>query len=259
MQPSPAHAVDPTPELRSRRRAAPVLVALATCGALLAGCGSGDGTPTTTSTSTTEPASQFGSSMGVSDGTVADVAALGDGPPPDTTWSVPVGVSVCGRFVDLPADTSPDDAAPADTAPENTAPDAPAPAQVTAAPGRASLRGGGERVPTLGDYADAAGIELGAGRLTLPEGTSPAEMDSVDPPLAIAGAELRSGADCGPTTAEVQVWVYSEDAVRTGDGILVLTQDLANVPFSQEGMAVVIALSPESSLPTLPPSALTGG
>ena len=42
------------------------------------------------------------------------------------------------------------------------------------------------------------------------------------------------------------------------DGILVLTQDLANVPFSQEGMAVVIAFSPESSLPTLPPSALTG-
>lgn len=231
-----------------------MLVSLATCGALLAGCGGGDDAPTTTTTSTTEPASQFGSSMGVSDGTVADVAALGDGPPPDATWSVPVGVSVCGRFVDLPSDTAPDD-----TEPDGTAPDDTPPAQVTAAPGRASLRGGGERAPTLGDYADAAGIELGAGRLTLPDGTSPAEIDSVEPPLAIAGAELRSGADCGPTPAEVQVWVYSEDAVRTGDGILVLTQDLANVPFSEEGMAVVIALSPESSLPTLPPSALTGG
>lgn len=247
MQTSPA--VDPTPVRRTRRRAAPALVALATCGALLAGCGSGDDSSASTSTSTTEPASQFGSSMGVSDGTVADVAALGDGPPPGATWSVPVGVSVCGRFVDLPSDQTPDDTAPDDTAPT----------PVTAAPGRASLRGDGDRVPTLGDYAEAAGIELGAGRLGLPQGTSPAEIDSVDPPLAIAGAELRSGVDCGSTPAEVQVWVYSEDAVRTGDGILVVTQDLANVPFSQEGMAVVIAFSPESSLPTLPPSALTGG
>jgi hypothetical protein len=210
--------------------------------AVLAACGGGSD-PTTTTTSTTEPASQFGSSMGVVDGTVDDVAALGDGPPADATWSVPVGVSVCGRFVDVPSGDEADAGG----------------GTVTAVPGRAEVRGGGDAVPTLGDYAEAAGLELGAGRLGLPEGTSPAEIDSVEPPMVIAGNSFRSGDDCGPTPAEVQVWVYSEEAVRTGDGILVLTQDLANVPFSQEGMAVVIALSPESSLPTLPPSALTGG
>ena len=38
----------------------------------------------------------------------------------------------------------------------------------------------------------------------------------------------------------------------------VMTQDLANIPFSEEGMAMVIAFTPESSLPTLPPSAMGG-
>jgi hypothetical protein len=52
--------------------------------------------------------------------------------------------------------------------------------------------------------------------------------------------------------------VYSTDARESGDGILVVTQDLANVPFSQDGMAVVVAFTPESSLPTLPPSAMGG-
>ena len=67
-----------------------------------------------------------------------------------------------------------------------------------------------------------------------------------------------TGDTCGETKGEVQVWVYSADARTSGDGILVVTQDLGNVPFSEEGMAMVIAFTPESSLPTLPPSAMGG-
>lgn len=208
---------------------------------VLAGCGGDDtgDTAASASTSTTEPASQYGSSMGVTPGDVADVAALGDGPAAGEVWEVPVGLSVCGRFVDLPAG-----------APEGG---------VTAGAFSATVEGGGEATPTVGDLAGSAGMELGAGRLTLPEGIVPPELDNTDPPTPIAGASFASGDLCGQTPGEVQVWVYSEDARRTGDGILVVTQDPGNVPFVQENMAIVIAFAPESSLPTLPPSALTTG
>lgn len=204
---------------------------------LIAGCSGGDdGDETTT---TTEPASQFGSSMGATSGDVADVAAFGDGPTTGTTWQVPVGLSVCGRFVDVPAGTAVNG--------------------VTAGPVSATVLGAasGEE-PTLGDFAESAGLQLSAGRLGLPEDIVPPELDNTDPPTRIAGATLATGDSCGDTPAEVQVWVYSADARESGDGILILTQDLANIPFSEEGMAMVIAVAPESSLPTLPPAALGG-
>jgi hypothetical protein len=206
--------------------------------ALVTGCGGGDSADPTTTT-TTEPASQYGSSMGTESGDVADVAALGDGPADGTVWEVPVGLSICGRFVDVP---------PGETV-----------NGVTAGPVTATVAGGaGEDAPTLGDFAASAGIGLGAGRLTLPADIVPAELDNTEPPTPIAGATLATGDTCGETVGEVQVWVYSADARTTGDGILVVTQDLANVPFAEEGMAMVIAFTPESSLPTLPPSAMGG-
>lgn len=204
---------------------------------MLTGCGGDDAAVTTTTT--TEAASQFGSSMGTESGDVADVAALGDGPADGQVWQVPVGLSICGRFVDMPAGDAVDG--------------------VTAGPVTATVTGEDtDRSPTLGDLADSAGIGLEPGRLTLPADIVPSELDNTDPPTQIAGTTLSTGDTCGETPAEVQVWVYSTDARTTGDGILVVTQDLANIPFSQEGMAVVIAFTPDSSLPTLPPSALGG-
>jgi hypothetical protein len=221
-------------------RTARLLLTASICAVALAGCGGDDGTgDRSPATSTTEPASQYGSSMGVTPGDVADVAALGDGPADGEVWEVPVGLSVCGRFVDLPTGDPV--------------------GGVTAGAFRATVEGGGAATPPVGDLADSAGIELGAGRLTLPEGIVPPELDNTDPPTPIAGASLATGDLCGQTPGEVQVWVYSEDARESGDGILVVTQDVGNVPFVQEGMAMVIAFTPESSLPTLPPSALATG
>lgn len=222
-------------------RIARLLAAASILALALAACGGDDAgdTAASASTSTTEPASQYGSSMGVTPGDVADVAALGDGPADGEVWEVPVGLSVCGRFVDLPTGDPV--------------------GGVTAGAFSATVEGGGAATPTVGDLADSAGIELGAGRLTLPEGIVPPELDNTDPPTPIAGASFATGDLCGQTPGEVQVWVYSEDARESGDGILVVTQDVGNVPFVQEGMAMVIAFTPESSLPTLPPSALATG
>ncbi len=201
---------------------------------LLSSCGGGESAEQTTTTD--EPASQFGSSMGTQSGDVADVAALGDGPGDGEVWQVPMGVSVCGRFVDV-----------AQGAPVGS---------VTAGPAFATVTGTGGVTPTLADFVESAGIDLAAGRLTMPDDVVPPVMDNTDPPTQLAGATFASGDMCGDVTGEVQVWVYSADARRTGDGILVVTQDLGNIPFSDPDMAMVVAFTPESSLPTLPPSAM---
>jgi hypothetical protein len=232
----------PTPRASPVRRRALLATSTLVVLALGACSGSEDAERTEGSTvapSTTEPASQFGSSMGVSRVDVAEVEALGDGPGPGEEWSVPMGVSICGRFVDVPAGEQVDG--------------------VVGDAGMATVTGGeGGATPTVGDYAASVGIELEAGRLTLPSGVTPPELDNTEPPTPVAGATFRTGDTCSDTTAEVQVWVYSAEAARTGDGIMVVTQNPAAVPFAQDGMAMVIALSPESSLPTLPPSALAG-
>ena len=180
--------------------------------------------------------------MGTQSGTVADVAALGDGPAADASWTVPVGVSICGRFVDVPAG---------------------APVDGVSSDGAFALvtDPGGDELPTVGAFAESAGVTLAAGRLTMPDAVVPPVFDDTDPATQVAGATFATGDTCGgvagEVTGEVQVWVYSGDARRTGDGILVVTQDLGNIPFADPEMAVVIAFTPESSLPTLPPSAPT--
>lgn len=223
------------------RRPAALIAVLAS---LLIGACSSEQATTEDSPTTTTSASQFGSSMGVIDGTAADVAALGDGPPPGETWSVPVGLNVCGRFIE-PIAASGDAGGPTISATDR---------------GEVELTAGADgRVPTLGDYAELVGIELAAGAVTFPATAEPAVLDSTDPPTAVAGATLRDGDRCGGTAGAVQVWVYSAAARDSGDGILVVTKDTAAVPFAEQGMAVVISFSPESSLPTLPPSALSAG
>lgn len=232
----------PTPRTSPVRRRTLIVFSTLALLALGACSGSDDADETdgsTAASSTTEPASQFGSSMGVTRVDVAEVAALGDGPAPGEEWSVPMGVSICGRFIDLP-----------DGEPVNG---------VRGDAGAATVTGTDDAtMPTVGDYATSVGIELEAGRLSLPNDVTPPELDNTDPPTPVAGATFRTGDTCGDTTAEVQVWVYSEEAARTGDGIMVVTQNPAAVPYAEDGMAMVIALSPESSLPTLPPSAFAG-
>jgi hypothetical protein len=216
-----------------------LLLAALVAATLLAACSGCFFFNDTATTETTEPASQFGSSMGTQRGDVADVADLGDGPADGAVWEIPVGLSICGRFVDVPAGD--------------------AVHGVTAGPVSATVTGGvDDEPPTVGDFAESAGIGLEAGRLTMPDDIVPAELDNTDPPTPLAGTTFATGDLCGETAGEVQVWVYSTDARESGDGILVVTQDLANVPFAQEGMAVVVAFTPESSLPTLPPSAMGG-
>lgn len=186
---------------------------------------------------TEDPAPKYGSSMGTESGDVADVAALGGGPTEGAVWQVPVGISICGRFVDVP------------TGEERNG--------VTAGPASTTVTGSGSAdPPTLGDFAESAGIALTAGSMTMPGGIEPQELDNTDPPTRLAGAEFSTGDTCGESRGEVQAWVYSTEARASGKGILIVTHDLAEVPFAEEGMAIVLAFSPESSLPTLPPSAL---
>lgn len=223
---------------------APVLALVASCG--------GDDEPAATSTTTTAAAAEGGDhsghgtsgNMGIEAGTVADVAALGAGPEVGDRWEIPVGLNICGRFVEAPTGGPVDgvSAAPG--------------AKAVVEPTDEATAGHGA---TLGSYAAAAGVTLSTGRIELPDGIVPSEIEVEDTDVALDGAEFSTGDRCGSTAAEVQVWVYSTDAVTTGEGILTIVEDPERVPFVQEGMAVVIALTPESSLPTLPPSALDLG
>ena len=124
---------------------------------LAAACGGEEAEPP----DTTEPASQFGSSMGTQSGTVADVAAFGDGPAADATWTVPVGVSICGRFVDVPAGPPVDGVSPDGAFALVTDP-------------------AGDELPTVGAFARSAGVTLAAGRLTIPDTVVPPAFDDTD-------------------------------------------------------------------------------
>jgi hypothetical protein len=210
------------------------------CALLLfaAGCGGDDDDTTATATKRPVVAGPGPSE----EATVDDVEVLGPGPSPGQRWEIPVGLAVCGRFVEPPT------GGPVDG--------------VTAAPGGIAVvepvdEASAGRAATLGGYAAAAGISLGTDEITLPGAVVPAELD-LDGAEAGAGGTLtlRTGTSCGTTPAAVQVWVYSADAAVSGEDVLTVVTDPHRIPFAEEGMAIVIALAPESSLPTLPPSAL---
>jgi len=76
--------------------------------------------------------------------------------------------------------------------------------------------------------------------------------------LPVAGATFVTGQKCGTVPAEVQLWVYTRDAANTGNAVRQVVTNPQDVPVVEDGMAFVIAFSPASSLPTLPPSALAG-
>jgi len=214
------------------------IVALTALGACSSDDTSSDAPASTSSTSTTA-ASQFGSSMGVEEVAADAVSELGDGPATGETWTIPVGLSICGRFIEPLTGTH---------------------GAVTAqADGTVTVTGDGDATPTVGDLAEATGIVLEQGSITMPSNAAPAELDSTDPPTPVAGATLSDGDSCGTSDGAVEIWVYSAAATESGDGIMVVTDDPAAVPFAEDGMSIVVAFAPESSLPTLPPSALARG
>lgn len=179
---------------------------------------------------------------------VDEVADLGPGPDVGERWSGLLGLNVCGRFLDPP---------PAVTTPKA--------GFSTAGDGTFELapesEGDAGHAATVGGLAELADIRIATGEIHLPGTTEPPVVD-LGPAgedlsdVQVAGATLRTGDACGESArGEVQLWVFDRDAVDTGDVVRVVT-DPQDVPVVEDGMAFVIAFSPESSLPTLPPSAL---
>lgn len=192
--------------------------------------------------------SELGSSMEPPTFSVEDVAALGPGPRVGDRWKGLLGLNVCGRFLEPPTAATPASGG-FSTAGNGT---------FELAPGQEADAG---HSATVGDLAELVGIEVSTGELRLPSGTQPTSIDlgpagTDDSDVDVAGAVLRTGDACGESArGEVQLWVYDRAAVDSGDVVRVVT-DPQDVPIVEDGMALVIAFSPESSLPTLPPSAL---
>jgi len=238
---------------RTRHRVSTALVSIAAVilgTALTAtGCGGGDTASTTTrEETTTTAASHYGThgAMAPEVATVADIAAMGPGPAVGETFDGFVGLDVCGRFLELPEE---------------------APEELTRSTGMTFTSQGRFSVTpptaevaahhvTVADLARALGVELTGGKLVFGPDVQPPQIEAAGTTLQLAGATFGPKATCGDTPAELQLWVYTADAVATGNGVRKVLDDPHDVPIVEDGMAFVITVTPESSLPTLPPSAL---
>jgi hypothetical protein len=181
--------------------------------------------------------------------TVAELSALGPGPAAGETFRGHLGLNVCGRFLAPPAASGPEDGSAASGITTDGG------GSFTVTPPTDDVAGAHA---TIGALASQAGIELGSGTVGFPATTSPGQIDVGGTSIAVAGRTFGDGVACGSTPAEVQLWVYTADAVRTGDAVRTVLVDPQDAPIVEDGMAFVIAVTPESSLPTLPPSAIIG-
>jgi hypothetical protein len=215
----------------------------------LAGCSSDD----SASPSTTAGAAHgdhggggtYGSSMAPETVSVAKVADLGPGPRVGDTWTGTVGLNVCGRFLEPPTAAGP----PVDgVGTDGTG-------HFTVAPATEAQAG---HAATVGKLLQQTGITMSTGSLSLPDSTRPATIEEGNGIQQVAGATFGTGQMCGTTPAEVQLWIYTKDAADTGTAVRQVVTDPQDVPVVEDGMVFVVAFSPESSLPTLPPSALAG-
>jgi len=233
--------------LTTPRRSVPAL--LAAVALLLTGCGGDDegrGTPAREPDDAPSTTSPYGGHAHHGMGelsSVEDAAAIGPGPSVGDRWEIPVGISVCGQFIEAP------EGGPVDGVSATKGGKAVVEPTDEAATGHAA---------TLGSYAEAIGATLRTGVLRLPADVVPTEIEVGDEDIALGGHTFRTGDMCGTTPGAVQAWVYSADAVSSGKGILTVVTDPDRIPFAEDGMALVIAFAPDSSLPTLPPSAVIG-
>lgn len=241
----------------SRRHATWVTTVAVVAAAALttAGCAGSDSPSAATVGSsardaTTTTKSPYGSHAGMAPktATVADVAKLGSGPSVGEAFHGFVGLDVCGRFLELPVARTVDPAPTTDGI--SLSPDG----RFTVSPTDEAAAG---HAATVGGLARLMGVELSGATVELTPDFEPARTEVAGASIELAGATFGPDARCGDTKAQVELWVYPADAVRTGDGLVKVVDDIGSVPIVQDGMAFVIAVAPESSLPTLPPSAMT--
>ncbi len=245
-------------DVNPRRVLTPLLLVVATVAtlAVLAGACGGDEPATgsgagesgsTTESTAADHADGAHSGMEPELTSVAELSALGPGPAVGDTFHGHIGLNVCGRFLAPPAASTPDDG----SATSGVTTDGQGTFTVT--PPTEAVAG---HHATIGTIAAQAGIELGTGSVTFPASTDPAQIDVGGTSVAVAGRTFGPDFTCGGTPTEVQLWVYTADAVESGDPVRNVVEDPADAPIVEDGMAFVIAVTPESSLPTLPPSAI---
>lgn len=234
------------------------LVATVMLAPVASGCsgddvGSGSTATTTTavsghSTHGDDDGSAYGShGMEPEVATVEQVRELGPGPRVGETFRGHIGLNVCGRFLEPPPPSTPSDGSASS-------------GFITDGRGDYTLTPPTEPVSghraTIGELASQSGIELSSGKVTFAGSTTPAQIDVAGGTTEIAGATFDDTARCGDVDAQVQLWIYPASGVATGDGVRAVVVDPQDAPVVEDGMAFVIAVTPESSLPTLPPSAL---
>ncbi|MCB0952480.1 MAG: hypothetical protein H6517_00915 [Microthrixaceae bacterium] len=170
-----------------------------------------------------------------------DIAALGDGPQPGEQFDVFLGVNVCGRFLEMPSVSGPSGV------------DVDAAGVVSIAPQPGGPAG---HDITVADITDALDISLTTAELGFGPSWDPATATIGTDDTPLAGLDLVTGGSCGTERAEVQLWYYTAEAADSGDRVRMLVTDPQDAPIVSDGAALTIAFAPESSLPTLPPSAL---
>jgi hypothetical protein len=247
-----------------RRVLNPLLLVAATIAALalVAGsCGGDDDEPAAASSTTAaeqgggghdgshggDQDSAYGAHAGMAPEivTAARIGELGAGPAVGQTFTGHVGLNVCGRFLSPPPAAS-DPATGVSTDGEG---------RFAVTPPTEEVAG---RAATFGELAATIGLDLGDGSVRFPADVTPGQIDVGGTNIAVAGRSFGPDFTCGGTATEVQLWVYTADAVATGDAVRAVVEDPAAVPIVEDGMAFVVAVTPESSLPTLPPSAALG-
>jgi hypothetical protein len=181
--------------------------------------------------------------------TVAELAEMGPGPAVGATFRGHLGLNVCGRFLAPPVSSG------ADAGSDGSGMATDGSGSFTVAPSTEEVAG---HRATVGVLASLAGIELGTGSVRFGPTTTPARIDVGGTSIAVAGRTFGDDFTCGGTPTEVQLWAYTADAVRTGESVRTVVVDPEDAPIVEDGMAFVIAVTPESSLPTLPPSAILG-
>lgn len=214
------------------------------------GCSGDDSSSTTTTavagghTTTTASGHDSHQAMAPPTSTAAEIAKLGPGPEVGQTFAGYVGLNVCGRFLSLPA------SAPADP---STGFALTSEGHFGVTPPNAAAAG---HAATVAGLAELLGVELTSGKVTFGADTRPPRIEVSGNSIDVAGQTFGPKATCGDTPAEVQLWVFPSTAVETGKGLVKVLEDPQDVPVIEDGMAFVVAVTPVSSLPTLPPSAL---